>query len=261
MNYLKSPLRQEGNKYSYLGELFSFFPSHKIYIEPFCGTAVVGINNDMPEVKIMNDHNKLIYWLFMILGTKRGKAELIKAIENIPVYLPILKSGYPAEDRLVDRIAKMIIMAKTTLYGRGETIKLRLEAVDTAEDIKMFKSACIKKCKWTNKDFRGFLKAINFRQRNEELSTFVYCDPPYVAEKGKLKSNRGFKESDMDDLYELLSAKEWNFAISCREDSANFWAKKGLYIEKIAKINCGFKSQLGGYEYLAMNYRIQPELF
>lgn len=263
MKYIKSPLKQEGNKYSYLGELYSFFPHHKIYIEPFCGTGVVAINNCQPKVKLLNDHNKMIYWMFMVLSTRRGQNELIKSIQNMPIYFSVLKGDYPGGGRLVDKIAKMILFAKLSLFGRGTTLKLSSSLFLSEKELTQFKKQYIDNCKWANKDFRIFLKSISFKRKDEELDAFVYCDPPYVLEKGGLAANKNFNEGDMEDLWNLLSSRSWKFAISCRSKSAEFWQEKGLYVERLAAVNVGFKSTLSGQEseYLAMNYRIQPELF
>lgn len=191
---------------------------------------------------------------------KKRKSELIKAINSMPVYYEALKV-MNIGDSIVNKVAKNFILSKTSYMGRGHTMKFSYASEEISAEIDSFRQSYISKCRWANKDFRDFLSSLSFRSKEEERRTFVYCDPPYVMEKGGLEKNKEFNVEDMKDLLKLLKAREWKYSISCRQKSASFWKDNGLFVDSIGKINVGFKSKLNEHEYLAMNYRIHPELF
>lgn len=249
---IDTPIRQEGNKKFYLAELYSLFPAHEILIEPFCGTGVVSLNSPA-KIKFLNDHNKWIYWTYKVLSTKRGKDKLVEIIRRIPCYTPFLAEPY---DSLTKEVARRILLSSVGLLGSSSVKNTTSDSKQAVIDlVNGFEVKFLEKTKIYCMDFRKFLKMM-------PGDSFVYCDPPYVFERGGLKSNRGFKEKDLNDLFEILCSKNWKFAISCREKSANFWAEKGLKIVHLSKTKVGFNTAVGKEsEFLAINYSIQKELF
>lgn len=256
---IQSIIRQEGCKYSYLKDLYSLFPEHEVYIEPFLGSGVVALNHNCSH-KFLNDHNKLVYYFFLVMRTRRGPGAIADEIMRTPKYIKII---YMPSTSLIVTLARYIMIGYTTMYGKngGPMLFEKNNSVEIAlERIKNFESALLRGSQFFCGDFRDFLKVIKMN-KCDPAKHFVYCDPPYVSERGALKTNSKFTEADVNDLYDILVSRPWKFAISCRSKSAEFWRGKGLKIFEINSVKGSLKSQKGDTEYLACNYVIQPELF
>lgn len=258
--YLKI-LNREGAKDKYLKELYALFPREfNVYVEPFLGTGAAFLNLlEEPKYSLLNDLDRFIYWFFLVMQTERGADKLANEIENALIYFDLLKS-WP-NTGVVNWLAKRIIRMNESMYGHEGTIRLQADNIkrNIICAIRKYKDEYLRKLKYTKitcMDFKKFLRGIC--GRNKDYSDyFVYCDPPYVFDRGNLDANRGFKEKDLSELVDILRERNWKFAISCMDAGAEYFDKKGLSVKKIRKnVGLGATYSTGKSEWLAMNYEI-----
>jgi DNA adenine methylase len=79
---IKPILRYPGAKWSIARWITSFFPEHKHYLEPYCGSAAVFFNKTPAEHEILNDLNSSIINLFYVL--REHGEELARRIDFTP---------------------------------------------------------------------------------------------------------------------------------------------------------------------------------
>lgn len=73
----------------------SFFPGHKIYVEPFGGAAGVLLNKTPSPLEVYNDLNSDLVNFFSVLRDKEKAAELIRRLKLTPYAREEYYSFYP----------------------------------------------------------------------------------------------------------------------------------------------------------------------
>jgi len=79
------PFRRMGGKGNLYKIIHRFFPKKfETYIEPFCGTCAVGMNQfPIPPCEIYNDLDKNVYSLFAVLTNEIKFAKFKDRVSNL----------------------------------------------------------------------------------------------------------------------------------------------------------------------------------
>lgn len=256
---------REGNKSRYLDELYPLFPTgFRYYVEPFLGTGAVflGLQN-IPLHSFVNDHDKFIFYFFLVMSTRRGAEKLAHAIEQKLIYYPLMEAMHNS-DGLIDFLANKIIYQATSVYGYGNTLSLtpnngKALAVQRLYDLKNHYLTRMAHTKITNMHYGKFLRSIGAKGGSYD-NFFVYADPPYVLQDaGNLKSNKSFTKEDLTTLVDILKSRNWKFAISCMDSGASFFQERGLIVTPVKK-SSGIAATMGHQktEWIATNYPPPP---
>lgn len=231
--------------------LYSLFPEHDTYIEPFCGDGFVAINNNRPKIKLLNDHNKMLYLTFSVLSTKRGKSEILKNLEQY-IHCSVNESMLKSSLGLVDKVSKNLLLGVMSEIKSSSSVSREREIKDDLIDrLKSVNRECLRNCVWSYDSFNNFLFSVDFKSKEEEKKSFVFCSKYFTLED-RTKRN-------VNELFDILSSKEWKFAISIDQKEIPFWESKGLNIERLYKVKK--KETKTSYDCLATNYSLQFELF
>jgi DNA adenine methylase len=112
--------------------------------------------------------------------------------------------------------------------------------------------------KFSNSDFRKFLKSISYGDENDRSKSFIYCDPPYLGTGDNY--NNSFTEQDSIDLFDTLQATGCKYAISEFDHPFILQQAKerGLNVHIIGERK-NIKNKRT--EILVTNYRNNPTLF
>ena len=251
-------LRRLGNKGKIADKIQSYFPEHKIYIEPFFGAGGMFFNKRKSKYNIMNDLDCEVVNLFQVI--QNNKTDFETAIEKMPIHSGLLdywKTNYETEP--IKKAIRFILISNMTWMGIGDKIHLSLknhkkpifEALDKTEKL-------ISDVQFGNYDFKVFLQSISFRNEEEKQSTLIYCDPPYLGTNDNYSNS--FTEQDSIDLFDCLQATGCKFAMSefDNEFILNQAKERGLNV-----IIIGERKNLKNRrtEILITNYEKQKGLF
>lgn len=177
-----------GGKVKISSWVISFFPRHKIYVEPFGGAAGVLLNKAPSPLEVYNDLNSDVVNFFTVLRDKEKAAELIRRLRLTPYAREEYYSFYPmpAEGDDIERARALIVRAGMGIGARGAisskplgfaaaTGKIRKNAkvfvnqVEKMWDIaERFRSVVIE-CR----------DALELIPRYDTPDTLWYLDPPY----------------------------------------------------------------------------------
>lgn len=78
----KPILKYPGGKWRLASWIISFFPKHRHYVEPYCGSAACFFSKEPSEHEVLNDKNGSITNLFRVI--REHGTELAQAIEMTP---------------------------------------------------------------------------------------------------------------------------------------------------------------------------------
>jgi DNA adenine methylase len=256
-------LRRLGNKKKIANEIQKYFPSHKIYIEPFFGAGGMFFNKSKAKYNIVNDLDSDVFNLFQVVMNE--KEELEKAFYIMPIHSDLLDYWKKNEEKEPIRKAlRFLFLSNLTVMGTGNSIQggVYNDKISFYERIE----PCFKyldNVKMFNTDFKDFLnKKIAFGDSGFSCGveeTFIYCDPPYLGTDSNYSND--FTKEQSEDLFNTLIETKCKFAVS--EFNHSFIIeqaeKRGLNVIKIGERQ-NLKNRRT--EILVTNYEnIQPTLF
>jgi DNA adenine methylase len=176
-----------GGKVKISSWVISFFPRHKIYVEPFGGAAGVLLNKAPSALEVYNDLNSNLVNFFSVLRDKEKSAELIRRLRLTPYAREEYYGFYPMPDGDdIERARAFVVRASMGIGIRmavsksapgfaGDNYKVRGNArtfvshVEKMEEIaERFRPVVIE-----HKD------ALELIPRYDSPDTLWYLDPPY----------------------------------------------------------------------------------
>jgi DNA adenine methylase len=202
-------LMYPGSKGRILDTLYSIFPSHSTYIEPFGGSYVVLMHKDRVPVEAINDIDPgitaLAYcYLFC-------PDELVKAAENDLHSQGLWKLLKEKQDgTMIEKALTKLYLICHSFSGMGKSFAY---CTNVPKDcgIKLDKEKASKiheRLRYVHifsEDYQSFLKRF-IKVKNG----FIYLDPPYVvSDEGKHYSHN-FTEKDHENLFSILDQFDSN---------------------------------------------------
>jgi DNA adenine methylase len=248
-------LRRLGNKAKIAKEIQSYFPPHKIYIEPFFGAGGMFFNKPKAKYNIVNDYDNDVFNLFNVVMHR--KDDFIEAFIKMPIHEGLL--NHWKQNKETDEILKalrFIFLSNFTYLGKGNTMRfgtenpknIILKNIDATYKY-------LENVQFANRDFRSFFEQL--RERNSD-DTFIYCDPPYLGTDDNYETS--FTEQDSEDLFNLLMQSKCKFTVS--EFDAPFILEQARQ-RNLNVIVIGERQNLKNRrtEILVTNYKNHPTLF
>lgn len=220
-----SILRRQGCKGKLLQPLFQAFPAMVTLIEPFAGTlavALYALHTGRAEKCICNDLDSDVFNLWQVL--RDSKEELIDALLITPSHAAIFnefKHDIPPDK--IWRAVRLLYLSNFSFLGSGDTFRCSGRGHDRGILLTRLRQFCeedLNRMQFLSCDFRDVLSQVALRTyssepwrgKNERLTSFVYCDPPYLGRDGN--GYAGFTEHDLRDLLTLLIDSGLRFAVS-----------------------------------------------
>ncbi len=202
-------LRRLGNKSKIAHEIQKHFPPHKIYIEPFFGAGGMFFNKPKAKYNIVNDLDSDVFNLFQVVMNQ--KDELEAAFYMMPIHSDLLNYWKQnQETETIKKALRFLFLSNLTFMGGGEIIRTGTEnpkkpLFDFIDRVFKF----MYNVQFLNCDFKRFFVEARI---NNELQTFIYCDPPYVNTCDNY--NDSFTEADSIDLFNTLQETGCKWAMS-----------------------------------------------
>lgn len=209
---LRPPVKWHGGKHYLAGRIISYFPAHRVYLEPFGGAASVLLNKPPVDVEAYNDLDLRITRLFRVLQTQGP--EFVSRVQLIPYSQKEFEDAvtYPAESTNLDKAVCDFVRWRQSFGGKGTTWSYTTSRArgGMAGDVNAWWTAIdqlpaiIERLKRVQILHQPALDAI---RRFDGPDTLTYCDPPYLHETRDANSRDvyGVEMSEVDHR-ELASA-------------------------------------------------------
>ena len=209
-------LRRLGNKKKISGLIKSYFPEHKIYVEPFFGAGGMFFNKEKSHNNLLNDNDSEVFNLFMVC---LNQSKEFKELFLITPYSQELINYWSLNQEIdpIKKAVRFLFLSNYVLMGKGSSIRVEAKKSDFYKNFDRLLSETrkgIQECTFCNMDFRKFINTIAFINdgRDDQKKTFIYCDPPYLDVSNNYQS--GFTEKDSTDLFDILEEKKCMFMVS-----------------------------------------------
>jgi DNA adenine methylase len=204
-----------------------------------------------------------VFNLFQVVMNQ--KEELEKAFYMMPIHSDLLE--YWKKNKETDPIKKALRFLLFSNFGYiGQPETLHLQAGNAKQICYNYIDKTFEylsgidgfDIKFSNSDFRKFLKSISYGDENDRSKSFIYCDPPYLGTGDNY--NNSFTEQDSIDLFDTLQATGCKYAMS--EFNHPFILQqakeRGLNVHIIGE-HKNIKNRRT--EILVTNYKNNPTLF
>jgi DNA adenine methylase len=223
---IKPPFCRQGNKTPILKEIIELIPQHKIYCEPFVGSAVVFFNLPKVKLSILNDLDKDVYNRLKLL--QKAPLDITKYRHDLNT-LEKVKDFYEHHNNTInDLLLYHKISACSGFNGKPvKTVKQIYNRYNPAYFLKHLEyyKKMLAGVKITNQDY------IKIIVKYDSPDTFFFIDPPYENTDKSFYSDIGM---DYHELSFLLQNIKGKFLLTIN-DSPNI--RKIFKPFKIKKIN------------------------
>lgn len=176
-------LRIQSSKFKISDWVLSFFPKHRIYVEPFGGCASILLNKSPSEVEVYNDLNQDLYNLFYILREPEQAQSLIDAIENTPFSRQEFKQAFRNTPNSIEKARRLFIRSQLGFFDDGKSTDIQsgnlascLESWNQQPKVIQYASKRLKNTIIENKDA---LDVIDFY---DSTDTLFFIDYPFSPE-------------------------------------------------------------------------------
>lgn len=186
---MRSPIILIGGKGHMQAKLLPLIPSHKTYVEPFCGGASLFFAKKPSPIEVLNDIDGTIVSLFRMLRDPDMFVELQRRLSLTPYsrleYQNCLDTWRYCEDE-IEKVRRWLVVNRQSRGGRfglGWSYTKTLSRRGMAKTASAWKSIidelylCSERLKQAQIDCIDFRKCIEVY---DSPDTFFYCDPPYL---------------------------------------------------------------------------------
>lgn len=203
---MKAILKYPGGKWRIAQWILSYFPAHKVYLEPFFGSGAVFFNKEPSYIETINDMNGDIVNLFRVC--REYPEELAKVIELTPFSRDEFISCNALSDDPIEQARRTLVRYHQS-FGTSNSSKNSWRNVQTYGGPRcatmwnclpdIIQDCCkrLKDAQIENTD------AFTLIQRYSNENTLIYCDPPYLQ---RLRKRNMYKCEMTDEQHiELLN--------------------------------------------------------
>lgn len=223
-------LRWHGGKWKLAPWIISFFPEHRIYVEPYGGAASVLMRKRRAYAEIYNDLDGEVVMLFRVL--RERPLDLIRALELTPFARDEFDGAYELTGDPVETARRLVIRSLMGFGSDGHNKVVRTgfransnrSGTTPAHDWRSYPAvlpAIVDRLAGVVIENRP---AIDVMVRHDSPATLHYVDPPYVPVTRSAKSRRGkikyhaytheMDEGDHRDMAKCLRALEGMVVLS-----------------------------------------------
>lgn len=212
-------LRYLGGKWRLAPWIISFFPYHRVYVEPYGGAASVLLRKPRSMGECYNDLDGEVVNLFRVLRDHESSNRLCRLVMMTPFSREEYDGAFTAADDPVERARRLVVRS---YMGHGSSSAVSEKSTGFRASL-VNRGGALPAGEWPT--LPAALQAVTHRlqgalieqrpafqviDRYDDVGALIYLDPPYVAETRSQK-RRGGKpfhaythELDADDHQALL---------------------------------------------------------
>jgi DNA adenine methylase len=220
--------------------LIKYFPSHRIYVEPFVGAASVFLAKPLAEINVLGDANPIVIKTLQAIRT----GELPKKLrENRDFILSIDKDKFKELTKCAGYDPFCFYVARWLSFGsKGTSLPPTSKQVRDIADPRRFEARIrhmiengekLKRARLVIGDFEKTMRAYDSKE------TFHFLDPPWIDEDGRCarvakESLKGFNDcfDVLDRMSSLIPDLKGKVMIVNKTS--------GVFIDKFSKLGMNF---------------------
>lgn len=192
--------------------IISFFPRHKVYVEPFGGAAGVMVRKTPVALDVYNDLDGEMVNFFRVLRDPKQEAELQRLLRLTPYAKDEFESAYTADGKLspVERARRLVVRSHMGSGARGATKKTGFRrSVGIGRPTATAFASWVDKLDAIASRFRMVqiekMDVFDLFSRYDACDVLWYVDPPYNAKCGNVYSHSflGKHERLIDEIQKL----------------------------------------------------------
>lgn len=200
MTVTRPVLRYLGGKFRLAPWIIGFFPSHRVYVEPFGGAASVLLRKPRSMGECYNDLDGEVVNLFRVLRDSAMSAELCRQIVMTPFSREEYDDAFMSSDDAVERARRLIVRS---YMGHGSSSAVSAKSTGFRASL-VNRGGALPAGEWptlpaaleaVTKRLEGVLieqrPALQVIDRYDEPDALIYLDPPYVTETRSQKRRGG----------------------------------------------------------------------
>jgi DNA adenine methylase len=193
-------LRYLGGKWRLAPWIVSFFPSHRVYVEPFGGAGSVLLRKDRSMGECYNDLDGEVVNLFRVLRDPQQSARLREMIRLTPFAREEFDSAYEVCEEPVERARRLVVRS---YMGHGSSSAVSVRNTGFRASL-VNRSGALPAGEWpglpdalerVTERLAGVLienrPALQVIDRYDAEDALIYLDPPYVHETRTPKRKGG----------------------------------------------------------------------
>lgn len=202
-------LRYHGGKYILSDWILSFFPKHRIYVEPFGGAASVLLKKKRSEIECYNDINSKVVAVFRVMQDSRLRKKLKEKLKWTPYSRTEWEMSQETTEDIVEQARRVIVRSwmshGSTQANTGFRTNLRAAGVNPPRNWKDWKEHI----EAFAERLEGVIIENTFAEKVMEgfdtHETLFYVDPPYIpATRGRWANGAYEYEMSTGDHEELI---------------------------------------------------------
>jgi len=197
-----------GSKHRIAKQIIQYYPSHKIYVEPFGGSGSMFFYKQISEKEVYNDINQHMANLFRVLRSEEKTQKLIrmfKYVVNSTDFALEAYHNYNSED--LDDITRAFYTIYMLESGRGMFDKYA--CLDGVRTLSIKGERIIKKIEAIYNRFKNVvIENVDWKDcfsRYDSKDTFFYCDPPYIVSTSKLFYKKEFQHEELINTIQICN--------------------------------------------------------
>ncbi len=206
---IRPPIKWHGGKRYLAKRIIRYFPSHRIYLEPFGGGASVLLNKLPVEVEVYNDIDLRITRLFRVLRDQGDK--FLAKVQLIP-YSQVefeAAANYPPAASELDMAISDFVRWRQSFGGKGQSWSYTTARArgGMAGDVNAWWTAIEGLPEVINRIRRVQIlcqSAFEAIPRFDHPDALIYCDPPYVHSVRETNSRNVYHTEMSDDEHRKL---------------------------------------------------------
>jgi len=207
-------MRYHGAKWRLAPWLLSFFPPHRMYVEPYAGSASVLMHKPRAQAECINDLDSRVVNLFRVLRDPAQAEQLRRRLALTPFARDEFNAAYLPTDDPVELAARTVVLAfmghGSDSVGRGYRTGFRCkdsegralpsnEWANWPDEVPAF----VERLRGVAIENRSALKVI---ARLDSPDTLLYVDPPYPFHTRTAASGKhGYRHEMTDDEHRALA--------------------------------------------------------
>lgn len=212
-------LRYHGGKWNLAKWIISYFPEHRIYVEPFGGAASVLLQKSRAFSEVYNDLDGEIANLFRVLRDPSQARELQRLLELTPYARSEFEAAYSTAPDPIEAARRLVIRSFMGIGCNAVTREFRTGRGRPSTGFRavLEPNGALRGQGWVSytsevkaftERLRGVviesLPAIEVIERFDRHDSLIYCDPPYPKSTRDKGDDYRFEMSD-DEHRELAA--------------------------------------------------------
>lgn len=206
-------VRYHGGKWNLAPWIISYFPPHRIYVEPFGGAGSVLLQKPVAYAEIYNDIEGEIVNVFRVLRDRRSAKRLEELLRLTPFARDEWLEAYESSSNPIERARRMIIRAymgfgsaaTNPAHSTGFRASANRSGTTPAHDWANFPSAIGFFTQRLSKVCIENRPALQVIQSHDSVETLFYLDPPYVRAARAQRQREVYRHELSDDDHRDLA--------------------------------------------------------